>query len=308
MRAELLHRVVSMSVDGLADSVSEPGVVPFEAVAGGVHVVEDRDIELARLDPRWVRFAPFTMSGVLAAAAIFGVGWNLLDQLNVTPSDVGPVRGFVDHMEQTAIWLLALQVVVTLAALVTALSIGGYLLSYWGFRLTRHAQGSLHITRGLLTTRATSIEERRLRGVELGEPLLLRAVHAARLSGITTGLESRGRADGGSSLLLPPAPLAAAKAVASQILGDPTPVEISLTPPRPGRAASSLRASPDAGGHPGACSRRARLVGGSALAGARGRADHPVGGSARGGSLPIPGAFAVRRRPCHAAGVARSAS
>jgi putative membrane protein len=233
LRAELLHRVVSPSVDGLADSVSEPGVLPFEAVAGGVQMVEDRDIELARLDPRWVRFAPFTMSGVLAAAAIFGVGWNLLDQLNVTPSDVGPVRGFVDHMEQTAIWLGALQVVVTLAALVTALSIGGYLLSYWGFRLTRHAQGSLHITRGLLTTRATSIEERRLRGVELGEPLLLRAVHAARLSGITTGLESRGRADGGSSLLLPPAPLAAAKAVASQILRDPTPVEVSLTPHGP---------------------------------------------------------------------------
>jgi len=233
LRAELLHRAVSPSVGGLADSVSEPGVVPFEAVAGVVQAVEDRDMELARLDPRWVRFAPFTMSGVLAAAAIFGVGWNLLDQLNVTPSDVGPVRGFVDHMEQTAIWLGALQVVLTLAALVTALSIGGYVLSYWGFRLTRHAQGSLHITRGLLTTRATSIEERRLRGVELGEPLLLRAVHAARLSGITTGLESRGRADGGSSLLLPPAPLAAVKAVASQILRDPAPVEISLTPHGP---------------------------------------------------------------------------
>ena len=240
LRAELLHRIVPPSVYGpVGSSASEPQAVPFEAEsaagihAGDVQAAEDRDIELVRLDPRWVRFAPFTMSGVLAAAAILGLGWNLLDQMNVTPSDVGPVRGFVDHMEQTAIWLGALQVVLTLAALVTALSIGGYLLSYWGFRLTRHAQGSLHITRGLLTTRATSIEERRLRGVELGEPLLLRAVHAARLSGITTGLESRGRADGGSSLLLPPAPLAAAKAVASQILRDPAPVEISLTPHGP---------------------------------------------------------------------------
>jgi len=231
LRAELLHRALSPSVDERAgSSPSEPGGLPFEAVpVGDVPVAPDPDIELVRLDPRWVRFAPFTMSGVLAAAAILGLGWNLLDQMNVTPSDVGPVRGFVDHMEQTAIWLGILQVMVTLAATVTALSIGGYVLSYWGFRLTRHAQGSLHITRGLLTTRATSIEERRLRGVELGEPLLLRAVHAARLSGITTGLESRGRADGGSSLLLPPAPLAVARALATQILRDPDPVEASLT-------------------------------------------------------------------------------
>ena len=231
LRAELLHRAVSPSVDELAGS--SPGglaTVPFEVVpAGDVQATEDRDTELARLDPRWVRFAPFTMSGVLGAAAVLGVGWNLLDQMNVTPNDVGPVRGFVDHMEQTAIWLDVLQVVIALAAVLTALAIGGYVLSYWGFRLTRHAHGSLHVTRGLLTTRATSIEERRLRGVELGEPLLLRAVHAAHLSGITTGLESKGRADGGSSLLLPPAPIAVARAVATQILRDPAPVEVSLT-------------------------------------------------------------------------------
>ncbi len=231
LRAELLHRALSPSVDERAgSSPNQPGGLPFDVVPfGDVPVASDPDIELVRLDPSWVRFAPFTMSGVLAAAAILGLGWNLLDQMNVTPSDVGPVRGFVDHMEQTAIWLGILQVVVALATTVTALSIGGYVLSYWGFRLTRHAQGSLHITRGLLTTRATSIEERRLLGVELGEPLLLRAVHAARLSGITTGLESRGRAGGGSSLLLPPAPLAVARALATQILRDPAPVEALLT-------------------------------------------------------------------------------
>ena len=231
LRAELLHRARSPSVDERAgSSPSEPRALPFGAVpVGDAPMAQDPDIELARLDPRWVRFAPFTMSGVLAAAAIFGLGWNLLDQMNVTPSDVGPVRGFVDHIEQTAIWLVILQVMVALGAAVIALSISGYVLSYWGFRLTRHAQGSLHITRGLLTTRATSIEERRLRGVELDEPLLLRAVHAARLSGITTGLESKGRADGGSSLLLPPAPLAVARALAAQILRDPAPVDVSLT-------------------------------------------------------------------------------
>jgi len=188
----------------------------------------DEEVELVRLDPRWVRFAPFTMSGVIGTVAILGVGWRLLDELDVTPNDVGPVRGALDHMKETAIWLDVLQVVVVLAAFATVLSVSGYVLSYWGFRLTRHAQGSLHVTRGLLTTRATSIEERRLRGVELGEPLLLRAAGAARLGGITTGLKSRGRSDGGSSVLLPPAPRLVACDVASRILGGSAALDASL--------------------------------------------------------------------------------
>ena len=231
LRAELLHRSVAppLASAGVSTLV-EPGAASIESAASGPEpAITEGETELARLDPRWVRFAPFTMSGVLGAAAILGVGWNLLNQLDVTPTDVGPVRGFVDHLQRTPIWLDVTQGMVTLLVCVTAISIGGYVLSYWGFRLSRHSHGSLHITRGLLTTRATSIEERRLRGVELGEPLLLRAVHAARLSGITTGLASKGSADGGSSLLLPPAPLAVARAVATQILRDPAPVEIPLT-------------------------------------------------------------------------------
>jgi putative membrane protein len=230
LRAELLHRSAVAPLQGRpGQPVGDPGDAQLRAAAGDSPEIAEQDIELARLDPGWVRYAPFTMSGVLGAAAILGVGFNLLDQLDVTPTDVGPVRGFVDHLQRTPIWLDVAQGVVALLVLVTMISVSGYLLSYWGFRLSRHSHGSLHVTRGLLTTRATSIEERRLRGVELGEPLLLRWVHAARLSGITTGLGSRGSADGGSSLLLPPAPLAVARRVAAQILGDPAPLQIPLS-------------------------------------------------------------------------------
>jgi len=226
LRAELLHRSAVPPL-GESDAVllgRGAGVIP----AGPGEGAADLDRELARLDLRWVRYAPFTLSGVLAAAAILGVGWNLLSQLDVTPGDVGPIKGGIDYLERTAIWLAVVQGVVGLTVFVTALSVGGYVLSYWGFRLTRHAQGSLHVTRGLLTTRATSIEERRLRGVELAEPLLLRIVHAARLRGITTGLTSKG-GDGGSSLLLPPAPRTVAREIATQILGDPAPMDVALT-------------------------------------------------------------------------------
>ena len=234
LRAELLHRGMAASQDtARATSLrAEPCAV---AVAGD-HDTQleddpgsDQETELARMDPRWVRFAPFTMSGVLGAAAILGIGSRLLNQSGVSPGDVGPIRGGLDYVERNPIWLDVLQGLAVLVVFVTVLSIGGYALSYWGFRLTRHSHGSLHITRGLLTTRDISIEERRLRGVELAEPLLLRAVHAARLSGITTGLKSRSGADGGSSMFLPPAPRSVARQVAAAILRDPAPVEVALT-------------------------------------------------------------------------------
>ena len=231
LRAELLHRSAVPSHDPAA-AVAFGAATARDARdardAGDAVAPGNHDTELARLDPRWVRFAPFTLSGVLGATAILGIGSRLLDQLGVSAGEVGPIRGALRYLERTPIWLDVLQGVVALVAFVTVLSIGGYVLSYWGFRLSRHPRGSLHITRGLLTTRATSIEERRLRGVELSEPLLLRAVHAARLNGITTGLRSGEGAAGGSSLLLPPAPLAVARDVATQILRDPVPMEVPL--------------------------------------------------------------------------------
>jgi putative membrane protein len=230
LRAELLHRsaVASSEVPGRGVPVRHETELP-DNPAPVQDAGRDHETELARLDPRWVRFAPFTMSGVLGAAAILGIGSRLLDQLGVSATEVGPIRRGLDYVEQNPVWLDVMQGLLALFVLVTVLSIGGYILSYWGFRLTRHPGGSLHIARGLLTTRATSIEERRLRGVEVAESLLQRAVHAARLSGITTGLKSRAGADGGSSMLLPPAPRAVAREVAAQILRDPAPVDVALT-------------------------------------------------------------------------------
>lgn len=240
LRAELLHRSAAASAqtdtsratsETASDTTSATPGAGF-AAAGPVlptAAPAQRETELARLDPRWVRFAPFTMSGVLGAAAILALGSRFLDQTGFSAGDVGPIREGLGYVQRTPVWLDILLGLVALLVLVTVLSIGGYVLSYWGFRLMRHPRGTLHVSRGLVTTRATSIEERRLRGVELTEPLLLRVVRAARLGGITTGLTSRGSSDGGSSLLLPPAPHAVASDVAALILRDPTPVDVALT-------------------------------------------------------------------------------
>jgi putative membrane protein len=100
--------------------------------------------------------------------------------------------------------------------------------AFWDFRLTRHPGGTLHVTRGLITTRATTIEERRLHGAEISEPLLLRMVAGARLIAIATGLRVGRGAERGGSLLVPPAPRAEVLRVAAQVVAADEPVRCPL--------------------------------------------------------------------------------
>jgi putative membrane protein len=122
------------------------------------------------------------------------------------------------YLRGTPVWVDILQGGITVLIAVTLLSVAGYVLSFWGYRLTRHPGGTLGVSRGLLTTRSTSIEERRLRGLERSEPLLLRAVGGARLQAIATGLRHRG-AERGGALLVPPAPLRTVVEVEARVLG-----------------------------------------------------------------------------------------
>jgi putative membrane protein len=96
-------------------------------------------------------------------------------------------------------------------------------------RLTREA-GSLHLTAGLFTTRSISVEEQRVRGVEIKEPVLLRLVGGAELSTLATGVGS-----GGVTAVLPPCPRIVARSVGADVLGSPTAMTVQLTPH--GRAA-----------------------------------------------------------------------
>ena len=117
---------------------------------------------------------------------------------------------------------------------VTMLSLAGYVLSFWGYPLTRHRAGTLQVSRGLLTTRATSIEERRLRGVHRGRTAAAAVVGGARLQAIATGLRQRG-SERGSALLVPPAPLATVIAVEAVVLGSAEIGDARTGPARTGR-------------------------------------------------------------------------
>jgi putative membrane protein len=167
---------------------------------------------LLRLDPRWVRYAPFTATGLVAAFAIVG----FLGQ---------GTRSFVDDdaVASWATWLLTRAAwwvdVVGVLVLVCVLGTGGYLLSFWDFRLSRNRLGSLHVRRGLLTSRETSIDRNRLRGVRIGEPLGLRLAGARRLRAVSTGLSERSEGSA-SDWLAPPSPAAVVTELAAEVTGD----------------------------------------------------------------------------------------
>ena len=246
LRAELLHRErrqpgARQPSSAQAGDVARPDPGPdamAEAVESGAGSA-NLETEIVRLDPRWIWYAPATLSGVVTGLAVIGLAWRVLNEAQLNPADIGVVSSTLDHLETTPIWLDVLQVGVGVVLLVTALSVAGYLLTFWGFRLSRHEGGTLHVTRGLLTTRATSIEERRLRGTERTEPLLLRAVGGARLSAIATGLRAGRGATRGGEVLLPPAPRHVAADVEATVLRTPAPGAAQLLPR--GRAARRRR-------------------------------------------------------------------
>jgi putative membrane protein len=110
-------------------------------------------------------------------------------------------------------------------------STAGYVLAFWNFRLTRHSAGSFHVSRGLLTTRATSIDVSRLRGVSISETFVMRLVGGARTLAVATGLDVRRNAPATRSgtVLLPDAPRAAAIHVAGEVLAAPDVVAARLS-------------------------------------------------------------------------------
>jgi putative membrane protein len=189
--------------------------------------------ELATLDQRWIRYAPFTLSGVVTGLVVWGFYWRVQGESGVDVTRTGPLRsvGHALHSLPTTV-----EVLVVLAAVVVFVAItstAGYVLAYWNFRLVRHAGGTLEVTRGLLTRRATSIERRRLVGAAVSEPLPLRAVGAMRTTAIATGLRVGRGAERGGEVLLPPAPRAIALAVGSRALDSSTALTARLRPHGP---------------------------------------------------------------------------
>jgi putative membrane protein len=182
---------------------------------------------IAALAPSWIRFGPFTLSGIATIGVVVGSLVNLVNESRLKPEQFGLLRSVVARLTATPVALAVAETVVVAVLVVAVLSAIAYVLAFWNFRLSR-TDSTLHVSRGLLTTRSTTIELRRLRGAEISEPLLLRAAGGARCLAITTGLRVGRGAEHGGSILLPPAPRAEARRVAGEVIGDPIPATVEL--------------------------------------------------------------------------------
>ena len=200
-----------------------------------------RDGELATLDPRWIRYAPVSfVAPVLGGAAAGGVM-----QVSEWAGARGEVIGWIAgrFRDTPLVWTIVTLVVAVLAAGVIG-ALGLWVEMWWNYRLEREPGGTLRVRRGLFTSRSLSVEERRLRGVDLVEPLGVRLTGAARVDAIATGLTRDEERSADHDTLLPAVPRALAHSIAADVLREPvTPTGAPLTPhPRAARGRRLRRA------------------------------------------------------------------
>lgn len=218
LRAFLLARRASSAVS--TGPLAEPRPASADGSVAPVAVrTEEPAHVLAEIDWAWLRFAPFSLARLVLIAAAIGALSQFGDQLPVA-----------DTAESTWNWVGQFALFLVIGGLLVSgltgwvmVAVTGYIVQWWNMRLTREA-GSLHLTAGLFTTRSITVEEQRVRGVQLKEPVLLRLVGGAELSTLATGVGS-----GGVTAILPPCPRGVALSVAADVLASDAPMTTTLT-------------------------------------------------------------------------------
>ncbi|QRN79709.1 MAG: PH domain-containing protein [Nocardiopsis sp. BM-2018] len=194
----------------------------------GDEAADAEETELVRLNPRWFAYAPATMAtfgiGLGVIAALIGInaqsgghGWRWISEQTDMPSS----------QEMSSFVMGQLLLVVPIALLSLMLS-GVVILvliaveTWWDYRLVREADGTVRLRRGLLTSVSLSVEGRRLNGVVLHEPFVLRSVRGASIRAVATGL-SAGDAQKteAKSRLSPAMPRARARELGAALMREP---------------------------------------------------------------------------------------
>ncbi|MEU8222566.1 PH domain-containing protein [Kribbella sp. NPDC048915] len=181
-------------------------------------VRSETDGTLARLDPVWVRYAPISYLAPLLGLGAGGVVMQVAQWFTLEDELIGWVGDLFSGVPLLAM-ILVLAALLLMVGVVG--SLGLFVEMWWNYRLDREP-GTLRVRRGLLTTRSISIEERRLRGVEVVEPLGIRLAGAARVDAVATGLVQQKQDDRTDhKTLLPAAPKDLADRIAAEVLQEP---------------------------------------------------------------------------------------
>jgi putative membrane protein len=179
---------------------------------------EETGPEIATLNWRWIRYAPISVTTPILGAAAFGAVMQVSEWFNLQGAVFRTVRDLFSGL--SVVGLVA--VLVAIAVVVGVIgSLGLFVEMWYRYRLSRE-DANLVMTRGLLTTRSLSLERRRLRGVEVVEPLGARLSGAARVDVIATGMTKKADNDKTDpKTILPAAPYDTARRVAAEVLGSP---------------------------------------------------------------------------------------
>ncbi|MCE7004716.1 PH domain-containing protein [Kibdelosporangium philippinense] len=179
----------------------------------------DDETTIARIDWKWIKYALLSIWVLALGAGAVGLVYKGLDIIGANPDK--------EVIPAVIRWLstVPLAPVITMIVLATLLvgvigALGLYVEMWWNFRLVREPNGSLRAARGLVVTRSVTLEEERLRGVEVAEPLLLRWGGGAYTYAVATGTGTAEEENSiyNTSALLPPAPLGEAHRVAANVL------------------------------------------------------------------------------------------
>ncbi|MEV6865988.1 PH domain-containing protein [Streptosporangium subroseum] len=193
------------------------------------------DTALAVLRWRWLRYAPLTLWGVAGVGFVVGGFARLLDSLKINPAEVGFLRAAWSGLTGLPLWAAIAVPVLGVVLLGALTSLVTFVETWWDYRLEAVGDGALQLRRGLFSTRSVWLERRRLRGVQIAEPLLLRLARGAQLNAIATGLgKSDDRSTSTKSALLPPASRLETDRVATAVLGEkpgfPAGLELARAP------------------------------------------------------------------------------
>ncbi|MFJ4849356.1 MULTISPECIES: PH domain-containing protein [unclassified Streptomyces] len=213
----------------LLDPHGRTGAGPGTPGPGG-----EGDGLVAELDWAWLRYAPLSLWGLGAVLVGVGTVARVLGEMKINPLDLAVVVYVRDRFGSVPWWFGILVTAVALLVIGAALSTAAFVEGWSGYRLEREGDDAYRVHRGLLVHRSVTLEHRRLRGVEIIEPMPLRRAGAARLDAIAGGLgsseENRSRRS-----LTPAVPRQEALRVAADVLAEersPTETAQFLAHPR----------------------------------------------------------------------------
>ncbi|MEV0709132.1 PH domain-containing protein [Nocardia aurea] len=177
----------------------------LDHIAPDVEPVTER--EIGHWQPRWVRYAPLSLTGFAVIAPIVGAAFQYGLGDIVFRSDAA------HSLEEGSSALVVLAVFGGVGAIVALVSLAActrYLATYFGLRVLDNGR-TLHLRHGLFTKRQITLDLARFRGATVNEPLLLRLSGAAELEAIMVGENARQK-------ILPQAPRAAVERTLAELL------------------------------------------------------------------------------------------